>query len=803
MIGSVVLTIALACSAFTMVMYFLSYRGYRNTLNLGRIGYHLMVVLVIVASTLLWYAILTHSYEYKYVYSYSNNSLKTGFLIASFWGGQEGSFMLWLLLTSIVGIVLQSYTSKRGDLEQRAMAVFTLATTFLLIMVSPLFKNPFAFIWEEPVFLNAKTINHSLLGMPLLQSFIFSDSSTGQNFIRMSKELYATLTAAGISVSDLVVNGKGLNPQLLNFWMQIHPPVLFSGFSMSTVPFTFAIAAMMKNDYKDWVRQAFPWVLAGAGILGLGIMLGGYWAYEMLGWGGYWAWDPVENSSLIPWLVGVASIHTLLVQRRSQAKGGIGRYAKTNLILCLLTYILVLYSTFLTRSGVLGDASVHSFVDPGMVVYLFLVIFIGSFIVLGFGMLIYRWKTLTEEAPSGEGLLSRDLALFTAAIVLSASAIVVLVGTSAPLFGQSVDTFFYNEMHVPLAIIIGLLNGLSLMLKWKNTKKEDIIKKSIFSVAASILFTVLIVVLGKVADIMMILLSFSTAFAFFVNVEIAVRIIRGNKKMLGAYVAHIGIALFLLGVIGSAAYSSHKDIDLVKNQPTEALGYQMTFTGYTPIENNTKYAFNVDIKKGDIKYSVSPVMYISDYNNGLMREPAILTMLTKDFYISPLGYEDRSQSDAGGETVTLSLGEAKEVGDVKIEYKDFVKPDMNVMMGGGNFQMGTKLIVTKGGESYNAEPIIKKEGNDFKHIPYPIKSANVIIELERIDPANQQAKFIISKIVSESSSEEQPKEVLSISASIKPFISLVWTGVLIMVLGFFVSVVRRLQESLIKKRVSS
>ena len=157
MIGSVVLTIALACSAFTMVMYFLSYRGYRNTLNLGRIGYHLMAVLVIVGSTLLWHAILTHSYEYKYVYSYSNNSLKAGFLIASFWGGQEGSFMLWLLLTSIVGIVLQSYTSKRGDLEQRAMAVFTLATTFLLIMVSPLFKNPFAFIWEEPVFLNAKT----------------------------------------------------------------------------------------------------------------------------------------------------------------------------------------------------------------------------------------------------------------------------------------------------------------------------------------------------------------------------------------------------------------------------------------------------------------------------------------------------------------------------------------------------------------------------------------------------------------------------------------------------------------------
>ena len=795
MIGSIVLTIALACSIFTMVMYFLSYRGYRNTLNYGRIGYHVMAMLVIVASTLLWHALLTHSYEYKYVYSYSQDSLKTGFLIASFWGGQEGSFMLWLLLTSIVGIILQSYTSKRGDLEQRTMTIFTLATTFLLIMVSPLFKNPFAYIWEEPIFLNIKTINQAMLGMPLLQNFIFSDNSSGESFVKMSSELYTVLSSAGISVHNFIIDGKGLNPQLLNFWMQIHPPILFTGFSMSTVPFSFAIAAMLKNDYKDWIKQAFPWVLAGAGILGLGIMLGGYWAYEMLGWGGYWAWDPVENSSLIPWLVGVASIHTLLVQRRSQAKGGIGRYAKTNLILCLMTYILVLYSTFLTRSGVLGDASVHSFVDPGMVVYLFLVIFIGTFIVLGFGMLIYRWETLTEETPTDEGLLSRDLALFTAAIVLSASAIIVLVGTSAPLFGHAVDTFFYNEMHAPLAIIIGLLNGLSLLLKWKTTKKEEIIKKSVFSVAASIILAILIVLFGGITDIMMIILAFSAAFSFFVNAEIAVKIVRGNMKMLGAYVAHIGIALFILGVIGSAAYSTEEDIDLVKNEPKEAFGYQLVFTGFQPIENNTKYAFNIDIKKGDKVYSVSPVMYISEFNNGLMREPAILTTLTRDIYVSPLGYEDQSQSQVQGETVNLELGDSKEIDGVKIEYKDFDKPEMSVMMGGGDFQMGIKLVITKDGKSYNAEPLIKKEGKDFKYIPDQVEAINIKIELKKIDPITQQAEFVVSKIAGDNSSE-QPREVLSVSASIKPFISFVWVGVVIMVFGFFVAVARRLPESL-------
>lgn len=756
-----------------------------------------MAMLVIVASTLLWHALLTHNYEYKYVYSYSQNSLNTGFLIASFWGGQEGSFMLWLLLTSIVGIILQSYTSKRGDLEPRVMSVFTLATTFLLIMVSPLFKNPFAYIWAEPVFLNIKTLNQSLLSMPLFQNYIFSDNSTGQNFIRMSSDLYAALTSAGISVSNLIIDGKGLNPQLLNFWMQIHPPVLFIGFAMATVPFAFALAAMMKNDYRDWVKQAFPWVLAGTGILGLGIMLGGYWAYEMLGWGGYWAWDPVENSSLIPWLVGVASIHTLLVQRRSQAKGGIGRYAKTNLILCLMTYILVLYSTFLTRSGVLGDASVHSFVDPGMIVYLFLIIFIGTFIVLGFGMLFYRWKTLTEETPADEGLLSRDLALFTAAVVLCASAIIILVGTSAPIFGQSVETFFYNEMHIPLAIIIGLLNGLSILLKWKNTKKEELIKKSIFSVVSSFILTVLIVLFGKVTDIMMILLAFSSAFAFFVNLEIAIKIVRGNMKMLGAYVAHIGIALFILGVIGSAAYSSETNVELVKGEPKEAFGYEMVFTGWHPIENGNKYAFNVEIKNGDKIYSVSPVMYISDFNNGLMREPAILTTFTRDLYISPLGYEESDSHNHDGSVFQLEKGGTTEFNGVQLTFKDFniSAETMAAMQSGQDFEMGAILTASKDGIRKEFELKRKSISGKIEFTSETLEELNLKIEL--LDLQAGKINIALSSLDGEETKvNEEKKEILSVSASVKPFINLVWVGVIVMVFGFFISVARRLPETL-------
>jgi len=800
MIGSIVLSLALASSLMAMVMYFLTFRGYKNTINYARVAYHVMAMLVITAAALLWYAILTHSWEYRYVYDYSSTQLKTGFLLASFWGGQEGSFTLWLLLTSIIGIVLQSYSSKRGDLEPRVMTAFTLATTFLLIMVSPLFKNPFAYIWSEPIFISAKSISPAFLHASWLQNFTFTDGSSGNVFIKMNQNLHALLSSAGISVNQFIVDGKGLNPQLLNFWMQIHPPILFTGFSMMTVPFAFAMAALMKNDYKNWIRQAFPWVLAGAGILGLGIMLGGYWAYEMLGWGGYWAWDPVENSSLIPWLVGVAAVHTLLVQRKSQNKdGGIGRYARTNLILCILTYVLVLYSTFLTRSGVLGDASVHSFVDPGMLVYLFLIVFIGTFVVVGFGMVAYRWKYFEQHVVKEENIFSRELALFTAAIVLSTSALIILVGTSSPLFGTSVDAFFYNEMHVPIAIIIGLLNGLSLLIKWNQTKGHEIIKKSIPAVSLALLITIVIAAFGQVDDLMMIILIFSTLFALIVNAEIAIRIIRGNMKMLGAYVAHIGIAVFILGVVGSAAYGHETDVDLIKGVPQKVNGYELTFLNYEPIENNTKYAFNINVKKGDKDYVVSPVMYISTFNNGLMREPAILSLMTKDFYISPLGYQDESQNQVQGQTINLGIGEAQEVDGVEVKYLNFDKPDLSVMQNGGDFQMGTKLTVTKNGKTYDIEPLIKRTGRDFKYVPAEIQDANIKVQLKKIDPSTQKAEFIVSKIKEDKpANTQQSSEVLTVAASIKPFVSLVWTGILIMVLGFFVSVARRLKESFVE-----
>lgn len=801
MTGSIVLTAALTFSLIATVFYYFTYRGANNTLNYARLSFHAMAMLVIIASTLLVYYLVTHQYEFKYVYSYSNSDLPIGLLIATFWAGQEGSFMLWLLLTSIVGLILQSYTSKRGDLEYRVMAVYGLATTFLLIMVSPIFKNPFAYIWAEPVFIDIKNIAQGFLNQPFLQSFIFSDQSNGQNFVKLGPELYASLSGAGISVNEFIIHGKGLNPLLQNFWMQIHPPILFIGFSMATVPFAFAIAALMKNDYQDWVRQSLPWVLTGSGVLGLGIMLGGYWAYGVLGWGGYWAWDPVENSSLVPWLVMVASIHTLLVQKKSQNKNeNLGKFAKTNLILCMLTYILVLYSTFLTRSGVLGDASVHSFVDPGTIVYLFLIIFIGTFLFLGIGMLAYRWKYINEHVEHDENLLSRDLALFTGTVTICASAIIVFVGTSAPIFGQAVDIIFYNEMHIPIGIIIGLLNGLSLSMKWKKSSFEEIVNQAKFSGIAAIVLTLLVVFLGGVYNVMMILLTLSTAFALFINGETAFKIMKNNKRMIGAYISHIGISLFILGVIGSSAYSDEKDIQLAKGESISAYGYNLTFTGYYPIDNGKKYAFNIDVEQGSKSFNVSPIMYVSDFNNSIMREPDILNGVFRDFYVAPLSYdpgEGDEHSHDGAAHIVLQKGNTQQVDDATITFEEFnfSEDSRNAMMSGGAFEIGAVLKVVKNGKTYFTEPKMKGVGSERSFVSTEIEEANLKFELENLDASGKIELHVKTLDGNEVNTKTETKEILAVTASIKPFVNLVWIGTIVMTLGFFVAMGRRLKES--------
>ncbi len=801
MLGNIAITIGFIAGLFTITMYYLTYKGYENTLVKARIGYHVMALMSILASILLFYAVLTHQYQYQYVFNYSGSGLSTGLLLSTFWGGQEGSFLLWVLFTAIVGIVLLEYTSKRGDLEPRVMMVFSLSLTFLLFLVTPLLKSPFNFIWMDPSFIETKFLNSQYLSLPFMQNYFFQDTAANKSFVKIDSQLYSLLAANGVAIKDFIIEGKGLNPLLQNFWMQIHPPFLFVGFSMAAVPFSFAMAAIIKNEYKDWVKQAFPWMLAGTMVLGLAIMLGGYWAYGILGWGGYWGWDPVENSSLIPWLIGVASIHTLVIQKKTQSKGGAGRFVKTNLILAMLTYIFVLYSTFLTRSGILGDSSVHSFTEPGMLVYLMLVLFIGSFIVIGMVGFGYRWKYLNEEFDEEESVLSRELAVFTGAVAILASAIIVLAGTSAPIFGQAVEIRFYDELNLPIAIIIGFLNGFSLLLKWKSNSGEYIWKQLLTPLAISLVGTVVIVFWGGVTEIMQILLSFSAVFSLVVNFEIAYKIARKKLTSAGAYIAHIGIALFLLGVVATGGFTSQDSIDLEKGKTANIFGYDLTFLGYKPFENGEKYAFDIKVEKGNSSTIVSPVMFVSSFNNSLMREPDIWMMLTKDFYVTPLSYEDGASATTTsdqGKRVTLKKGESIDYKGNKISFDsfDFPADAMSAMMGGGSFTIGANLTVDAYGKTYKVEPKMSSTEGNRKFIASQLEDIDLLIEMTNLDASG--SVNLVLKSLSGANDEQivaTKTEVLSIEASIKPFINLIWSGVILMVIGFMIAVVKRTKET--------
>src|SRR3990172_3180489 len=335
MAGTILVRLAFLATLFAGAMYFTARRrDDERILQFARYGFQLSVVLVLSFCVYLLYLILTHQFQYTYVWNYSATTLPTPLLVSTFYAGQEGSFSLWTLYTCIVGIFLLSYSARRGY-EKEVMGIWCVIQAVLLTML--VIKNPFNLIWDS-------------FPAELVHAGTMPAAAANTVWLDRARGVWAQFPA----------EGKGLNPLLQNYWMVIHPQILFSGFTAMAVPYAFAVAGLLKRDYSGWVKISKPWIVYGAAMLGTGIILGGYWAYETLGWGGYWGWDPVENSSLIPWLISIAAIHTIMSQNQS------GTYVRTNFILAMSCFLMVMYSTFLTRSGVLGETSVHSFVDPGM-----------------------------------------------------------------------------------------------------------------------------------------------------------------------------------------------------------------------------------------------------------------------------------------------------------------------------------------------------------------------------------------------------------------------------------------------------
>lgn len=694
---------------------------------------------VIAASLMLMLYILRHQFEYDYVWAYSSKSLPLHLLITTFWAGQEGSFLLWALCGSIIGIILMAYTRRKG-MEAETMTVFGIVQGFLLLLL--IAKSPFQYIWN-----------------------VHADASVGM----------------------VPPDGRGLNPLLQNFWMIIHPPILFAGFAMMAVPFVFAMTALWRKAYLDWIPNALPWVIAGTIALGSGIMLGGYWAYGVLGWGGWWGWDPVENSSLIPWIIGIILLHTMLVQKKT------GGLAKTNFFLGISTYVLVVYSTFLTRSGILGSASVHSFVDPGAIAYALLVVWIVASLLFGFGMLFLRWKDL-KNLSTRSPLFTRESLLAISAAVMGASAFVILVGTSRPLFSAgTLEPSFYDKTNLPIAIALGFLLALSLVVQWKEESSRQILKNAAAAFLASVA-VVVILVLSGLHDFLIGLFAFSSLFALFVNLIRLYTLSKDSIRYTGGVIAHIGLTVLFLGIIGSGRYGEKKTASLALNEPKEVLGHQLTYKGSSPMPDG-KWRFSVQVVKDGSSFELDPVMYQSEYNNNLMRNPDYASFLTRDFYIEPVSLEENAAAPSSPEGTVLQLkkGESKTVGDATVTFVrfDMDHKGMDPASVSDGMPIGVVLNVKRGMSIEQLIPVTFYKGAQSTQVQAAkTKDGALSFELAGMNVDTQAKGSVIELKISGIAgpvAASGRSELLVIEASIKPFMSLVWAGAVLMIVGLGIS----------------
>jgi cytochrome c-type biogenesis protein CcmF len=517
--GAIALWVAFFALVASTYFYVRSLRGHTEARAWARQAYGLATTGVLIAAGVLLYLILTHDFRIHYVYSYSDLSLPTRYLISTMWAGQEGSFLLWLMWGMVVGLPLIRYAQ---HYEDRTLIVYNLAQLSLLLIL--LRQSPFRFLADLP---------------------------PGQ----------------------VPTDGQGLNPLLQNPWMTIHPPIMFLGYAATAVPFAFAVAALWGRRYDEWTKASMPWALVTVVTLGCAILLGGYWAYVTLGWGGYWGWDPVENSSLVPWIASAALVHGMVLQRAR------GRFRKLNFSLAILAYVLVVYATFLTRSGVLADFSVHSFVDLGITGWL-VANLVGA-LLIGFGTLAWRWREIPTQ-PGDEPLLSRTVFFVLAIAALLGTAAMVLLGTSAPLITRlatkpsQVGPAFYNRVTLPIGILLATLLGVVPYLHWKGTSK-DFAKRLGLAAGAAAVATGVGVIVGA-RGLLYVAFLLVSLFAFFSNATKVWYEARAKRlRVAGGYLAHVGLGLMLAGIIISSAYDRTQKVVLTLNESKKVMGYTLTF----------------------------------------------------------------------------------------------------------------------------------------------------------------------------------------------------------------------------------
>ena len=574
-LGKSFVWISFVTSLISTVLFLLHFSRKENPLKviqgIARSFYILHFISLLAVIVVLYFLIFRHYFEYTYVWQYSSLTLPVKYIISCFWAGQEGSFLVWGICQSILGLFL---IRKAGEWESPVMVIVSLSQVFVTSM---------------------------LLGISLFGFKI------GSSPFVLLRETYAGQPGTIFGHPDylqFVTDGNGLNPLLENIWMTIHPPILFIGYALALIPFSYALAAFMKKDFLGWIRPSLPWVLLSLTFLGAGILLGGAWAYVSLTFGGFWAWDPVENSSLVPWLTLVATLHFMIISRR-QHFGLLFAF-----LFSLVSYILVLYATFLTRSGVLSETSAHSFGDNGLTAQL--LIYLLVFVSLMLVFIVFNVRKIPDHKK--DEMLSREFWMFIGSLLIVLAAFQVIFTTSIPVFNKLFVTHvapptdnvgFYNRWQMPYALLISAFIGISQLLNYTLNRWQETLKKLYLPAILALLAAFPFVISGIVAQFAFILFLFFILFGFFatlVNLLFHTSFPRNS----GGALTHLGFILFLLGTLitfsNSRVISTNtsrydlgnertnaENLMLVKSDTLYMAGFYVTYVNHSRIGNTTFY----------------------------------------------------------------------------------------------------------------------------------------------------------------------------------------------------------------------
>lgn len=761
-IGTGLIISAMVLALLTAAAYYLVTHGRLSWLRWGRAGVWLTLGVAVASAGLLLALFLLQRYDVAYVYNYSSRDLGLRFRIAATWAGQPGSLVVWAL----AGLLITPLLIKRTrHFEPYVLCLLMLLQALLFLFI--LIRNPFA-----PTIIDG--------------------------------------------VATLPPDGRGLNPQLHNVWMVIHPPTLFTSYAILGIPFAFALAGLWRRDYDGWVRLALPWLLAGWGILGLALAMGGYWAYESLGWGGYWAWDPVENSSLVPWITSAALVHGLILQK---AHGGLRR---TNFVLAIVTYALVFFASFLTRSGVLSNFSVHSFTEAGLKQ-----IMIGSLVgllVLGAAFTMARWRDIPVRPLSGS-LLSRDAMFMLLILGMGVIAAVIGVATSMPWISSvksigymlqtalgrvfdlsdgsnygnipladgrfSLTASFFERTVPPLVLVMLLLVSVTPLFGWRTTSRVKLLRTLRWPAGVALLATLVIMLLGVMKPLAL-AYSALASFAIATNFLLIIRTLRSGWLQIGGYLAHVGFGLLLIGIVGSYVYSSEEIRMVIPQGETQRVfGHSFTFWGYDDSHADGRNSLRLEID-GETHASVAqPELFYNSRMGAWTRTPAIKRSLWEDLYISPEDYVPPNDPN----TATLTPNQEAQIGPYMLRLEGFSVTDQ--LATDSTAVVGAVVRVTQGADVRTVRPHVRLTvGKPIVELPVPLSGGRQLV-LSNFVPGTQEVLFRIDGL---NLPVEPARAILEVS--LKPAIALVWLGALLMALGCGLAHVRRrLEVSLGRERI--